>query len=59
MEGDCFPESGGNELRVSRINPNNGIQIYSLIINVVTEKKIMKVKSQNGLLVGRRIFAFN
>ena len=37
--GDCYPDSGGNSLRVTRINPNNGIEKYSLIINVTSGQK--------------------
>ena len=34
--GDCFPEKGGNTLRISKISPNMDNTIYSLDINVVT-----------------------
>ena len=37
--GECAPEYGGNELKVSRKNTNSGNIIYSLIINVVTSEK--------------------
>ena len=37
--GECSPEYGGNELKVSRKNTNSGNVIYSLIINVVTAEK--------------------
>ena len=37
--GECSPEYGGNELRVSRKNTNSGDIIYSLIINVATGEK--------------------
>ena len=37
--GECSPEYGGNELRVSRKNTNSGNIIYSLIINVATGEK--------------------
>ena len=37
--GECAPEYGGNELKVSRKNTNSGNIIYSLIINVVTAEK--------------------
>ena len=43
--GDCSPEFGGNELKVSRININSENIIYSLIINVKTGEK-----SSEGLL---------
>ena len=39
IRGDCYPDSGGNSLRVTRINPNNGIEKYSLIINVTSGQK--------------------
>ena len=39
IQGDCYPSSGGNSLRVSRINPINGIEKYSLIINVTSGEK--------------------
>ena len=34
--GDCFPERGGNTLRISKISPNMDSASYSLEINVVT-----------------------
>ena len=34
--GDCFPEQGGNTLRISKISPYIDSTIYSLDINVVT-----------------------
>ena len=37
--GDCSPEFGGNQLRVSRIDINSENIIYSLIINVKTGDK--------------------
>ena len=37
--GECLPEYGGNQLRVSRKNTNSENIIYSLIINVVTGEK--------------------
>jgi len=37
--GECAPEYGGNELKVSRKNTNSGNIIYSLMINVVTAEK--------------------
>ena len=43
--GECAPEFGGNQLRVSRINTNSQNIIYSLIINVKTGEK-----SSEGLL---------
>ena len=40
IKGECAPELGGNYLRASRVNSNNGNLIYSLIINVKTGEKI-------------------
>ena len=40
LAGDCSPEFGGNQLRVSRINVNSENIIYSLIINVKTGEKL-------------------
>lgn len=37
--GECSPEYGGNNLRVSRIDSKTGSLIYSLIVNVKTGKK--------------------
>ena len=37
--GDCSPEYGGNQLKVSRIDINSENIIYSLIINVKTGEK--------------------
>ena len=37
--GDCSPDFGGNQLKVSRINVNSEKIIYSLIINVKTGEK--------------------
>ena len=37
--GDCSPEFGGNQLKVSRIDINSENIIYSLIINVKTGEK--------------------
>ena len=37
--GDCSPEFGGNQLKVSRIDINSEEIIYSLIINVKTGEK--------------------
>ena len=39
VEGECLPEYGGNQLRVSRKNTNSGNIIYSLNINVATGEK--------------------
>ena len=39
IQGDCYPSSGGNSIQVSRINTNNGIEKYSLIINVTSGQK--------------------
>ena len=39
IEGECSPEFGGNQLKVSRININSEKIIYSLIINVKTGEK--------------------
>ncbi len=38
--GECSPEFGGNQLRVSRRNANSENIIYSLIINVSTGEKV-------------------
>ena len=43
--GECSPEFGGNQLRVSRQNINTNNKVYSLIINVKTGEK-----SSEGLL---------
>ena len=43
--GECSPEFGGNQLRVSRMEVNSENIIYSLIINVKTGEK-----SSEGLL---------
>jgi len=40
IKGECAPDLGGNYLRASRVNSNNGDLIYSLIINVKTGEKI-------------------
>ena len=37
--GECSPQYGGNQLRVSRKNTNSENIIYSLIINVATGEK--------------------
>ena len=39
IEEDCYPEGGGNSLKISRIDLNNGNEDYSLIINVTTGEK--------------------
>ena len=39
IEGECSPEFGGNQLKVSRISNNSEKIIYSLIINVKTGEK--------------------
>ena len=39
IEGDCYPEGGGNSLKISRTDLNNGDEDYSLIINVTTGEK--------------------
>ena len=39
IAGDCSPEFGGNQLKVSRISINSEKIIYSLIINVKTGEK--------------------
>lgn len=40
IEGECSPEFGGNQLKVSRISINSENIIYSLIINVKTGEKL-------------------
>ena len=45
LGGDCSPEYGGNQLRVSRVNIESENIIYSLIINLKTGEK-----SSDGLL---------
>ncbi len=47
LGGECSPEFGGNQLRVSRINANSENIVYSLIINVKTGEK-----SSEGSLPG-------
>ena len=47
--GECAPEYGGNELKVSRKNTNSGNVIYSLIINVATAEKISEGSLPNWL----------
>ena len=47
--GECAPEYGGNELKVSRKNTNSGNIIYSLIINVATYEKTSEGSLPNWL----------
>ena len=47
--GECAPEYGGNELKVSRKNTNSGNIIYSLIINVATDEKTSEGALPNWL----------
>ena len=47
--GECSPQYGGNELRVSRKNTNSGNIIYSLIINVATNEKTSEGSLPNWL----------
>ena len=47
--GECSPQYGGNELKVSRRNINSGNIIYSLIINVVTAEKTSEGSLPNWL----------
>ena len=47
--GECLPEYGGNELRVSKKNTNSGNIIYSLIINVATGEKTSEGSLPNWL----------
>ena len=47
--GECSPQYGGNELRVSRKNTNSGNIIYSLIINVATDEKTSEGSLPNWL----------
>ena len=47
--GECLPEYGGNELRVSKKNTNSGNIIYSLIINLVTAEKTSEGSLPNWL----------
>jgi len=49
VDGECAPEYGGNELKVSRKNTNSGNIIYSLIINVVTDEKTSEGSLPNWL----------
>ena len=47
--GECSPEYGGNQLRVSRKNTKSGDIIYSLNINVVTSEKTSEGNLPNWL----------
>ena len=47
--GECSPEYGGNQLRVSRKNTNSGDIIYSLNINVATGEKTSEGDLPNWL----------
>ena len=47
--GECSPQYGGNQLRVSRKNTNSGNIIYSLIINVATGEKTSEGSLPNWL----------
>ena len=47
--GECSPQYGGNELKVSRENTNSGNIIYSLIINLVTAEKTSEGSLPNWL----------
>ena len=47
--GDCSPEFGGNQLKVSRTNVNSEKIIYSLIINVKTGEKSSEGSLPNWL----------
>ena len=47
--GECSPQYGGNELKVSRKNTNSGNIIYSLIINVATSEKTSEGSLPNWL----------
>ena len=47
--GECSPQYGGNELKVSRKNTNSGNIIYSLIINVSTGEKTSEGSLPNWL----------
>ena len=49
VSGECSPQYGGNELRVSRKNTNSGNIMYSLIINVVTAEKTSEGSLPNWL----------
>ena len=49
VSGECSPQYGGNELKVSRKNTNSGNIIYSLIINVVTDEKTSEGSLPNWL----------
>ena len=47
--GECSPEYGGNELKVSRKNTKSENVIYSLIINVATAEKTSEGSLPNWL----------
>ena len=47
--GECSPQYGGNQLKVSRKNTNSGNVIYSLIINVATGEKTSEGSLPNWL----------
>ena len=47
--GECSPQYGGNQLKVSRKNNTSGIIIYSLIINVATGEKTSEGSLPNWL----------
>ena len=47
--GECSPEYGGNQLRVSRKNIKSGDIVYSLIINVATGEKTSNGNLPNWL----------
>ena len=47
--GECSPEYGGNQLRVSRKNTKSGNIIYSLNINVATSEKTSEGNLPNWL----------
>ena len=49
IEGDCYPEVGGNSLKISRTNLNSGKENYSLIINVTTGEKTHEGQIPNWL----------
>ena len=47
--GECSPEYGGNQLRVSRKNTKSGDIIYSLNINLATNEKTSEGNLPNWL----------
>ena len=47
--GECSPQYGGNQLKVSRKNNNSGNIVYSLIINVATGEKTSEGSLPNWL----------